>query len=332
MPDSLLRRVVRRRLAELLKKLEAAAGDDPAAALRRHAAALAAGPLVIHQEDANRQHYELPTAFFREILGPRLKYSACLWPSGVDDLAAAEEAMLALTCERAGLEDGMEVLDLGCGWGSLSLFVAERYPRCRVTAMSNSRTQAAHIAAAAAAAGTDAVTPVTADIATFAPDRRYDRIVSVEMLEHVRDYGELFARLRRWLAPGGRVFVHVFSHCRHAYTFEADDPHDWMGSRFFSGGQMPAHDLFLLFGDDLAVEERWWLDGTHYARTLEEWLGRYEERLEAIRPLFVETYGPEAAPRWEVDWRLFFIACAESFAYGGGQEWGVSHYLLAPRT
>lgn len=330
-PDSLLRRVVRRRLAELLKKLEAAAGDDPAAALRRHAAKLAAGPFVIHQDDANRQHYELPTAFFREILGPRLKYSACLWPAGVDHLAAAEEAMLALTCERAGLEDGVEVLDLGCGWGSLSLFVAERYPDCRVTAVSNSRTQVAHVAEACAAVGLGNVTAVTADIATFDPGRRFDRIVSVEMFEHVRDYGELFARLRRWLAPGGRVFVHIFSHRRYAYTFEADDPRDWMGTRFFSGGQMPAHDLFLLFGDDLVVDRRWWLDGTHYARTLEEWLRRYEERLTAIRPLLVATYGPRDALRWEVDWRLFFIACAESFAYGDGQEWGVSHYLLAPR-
>ncbi len=332
MPDGLLRRVVRRRLAERLDKLEAAAGGDPAGALRRHAARLAAGPLVIHQDDANRQHYELPTAFFRQILGPRLKYSACLWPPGVDDLAAAEEAMLALTCERAGLEDGMEVLDLGCGWGSLSLYVAERYPGCRVTAMSNSRTQAAHVAAAAAEAGIRAVEAVTADIATFEARRRFDRIVSVEMFEHVRDYSELFARLRRWLTPEGRVFAHVFSHARYAYTFEADHPRDWMGSRFFSGGQMPAHDLFLQFDDDLVAVKRWWLDGTHYARTLEEWLRRYEERLATIRPLLVETYGAGAAPRWEVDWRLFFIACAETFAWAGGREWGVSHYLLAPRA
>jgi cyclopropane-fatty-acyl-phospholipid synthase len=330
-PDGLLRRIVRRRLAELLQRLDDAAEGDDAAALRRHAAALAAGPFVLHQDDANRQHYELPTAFFREVLGPRLKYSSCLWPEGARDLAAAEEAMLALTCERAGLEDGMEVLDLGCGWGSLSLFIAERYPRCRVTAMSNSRTQAEHIAAACVAAGHDAVTPVTADIAGFDPERRFDRVVSVEMFEHVRDYGELFARLRRWLAPGGRVFTHVFSHARFAYTFEAGDPRDWMGTRFFSGGQMPAHDLFLQFQDDLVAQERWWLEGTHYARTLEEWLRRYDERTGTIRPLLEQTYGADAT-RWRVDWRLFFLACAETFAYGGGRQWGVSHYLLAPRT
>jgi cyclopropane-fatty-acyl-phospholipid synthase len=284
---------------------------------------------VVHQDAANRQHYELPTAFFGEFLGPRLKYSCCLWQEGADDLAAAEEAMLALTCERARLEDGMDVLDLGCGWGSLALFIAERYPRCRVTAMSNSRTQAEHIAAAAA--GSDAVTPVTADIATFDPGRRFDRIVSVEMFEHVRDYGGLFARLRRWLEPDGRVFVHVFSHARFAYTFSAEDPNDWMGSRFFSGGQMPAHDLFLQFEDDLVTEERWWLNGEHYARTLEDWLGRYDERAAAIRPLLAQTHGAEAASDWWVDWRIFLLACAETFAYGDGREWGVSHYLLAPK-
>jgi cyclopropane-fatty-acyl-phospholipid synthase len=329
-PDGVLRRLIRRRLRARLQELESAAGGDDAAALRRYAAALAAGPFVVHQDAANRQHYELPTAFFREILGPRLKYSCCLWSQDVGDLPAAEEAMLALTCERTGLEDGMDVLDLGCGWGSLALFIAERYPGCRVTAMSNSRTQAEHIASAPAASDGGRVTPVTADIATFDPGRRFDRILSVEMFEHVRDYRKLFARLRRWLAPDGRAFVHVFSHARFAYTFSAEDPHDWMGSRFFSGGQMPAHDLFLEFDDDLVVEDRWWLPGEHYARTLEDWLRRYDERAAAIMPLLVETYGP-AAPDWQVDWRLFFLACAETFAYDGGREWGVSHYLLAPR-
>jgi cyclopropane-fatty-acyl-phospholipid synthase len=329
-PDALVRRMVRRRLSESLEQLEATAGGDPEAALRSHAAALAAGPFAIHQEAANRQHYELPTAFFQQFLGPRLKYSSCLWPSAVTDLAEAEEAMLALTCERAGLVDGMSVLDLGCGWGSLTLFIAERYPHCTVTAMSNSRSQAVHIGAACAAAGTDAVTTVTADIASFDPGRRFDRIISVEMFEHVRDYRTLFARLRAWLAPEGRVFVHVFSHASYASTFSAEDPRDWMGSRFFSGGQMPAHDLFLQFDDDLVTEERWWLSGEHYARTLEEWLRRYDDHADEIRPILDRTYGAEAAADWWVDWRLFFLVCAETWAYGGGQEYGVSHYLLAP--
>jgi len=331
-PDALLRRLIRRRLRERLQQLEAATGGDDAAAVRSYAADLASGPFVIHQEAANRQHYELPTAFFGAFLGPRLKYSCCWWPPEVGELAAAEEAMLALTCERAGLEDGMDVLDLGCGWGSLSLYIAERYPRCRVTAMSNSRTQAEHIAAAEAVVGSGAVTPLTADIATFDPGRRFDRILSVEMFEHVRDYRELFARLRRWLQPDGRVFVHVFSHARFAYTFSAEDPRDWMGSRFFSGGQMPAHDLFLQFDDDLVTEERWWLGGVHYARTLEDWLCRYDDHAEEIRPILARTYGPAAEARWWSDWRLFLLACAETFAFGDGREWGVSHYLLAPRA
>jgi cyclopropane-fatty-acyl-phospholipid synthase len=331
-PDALLRRMIRRRLRGLLQRLDDAAGGDDAAALRSYAAELSAGPLAIHQDAANRQHYELPTAFFTEFLGPRLKYSCCLWPPEVHDLAAAEEAMLALTCERAGLEDGMDVLDLGCGWGSLALYIAERYPGCRVTAMSNSRTQAENIAAASARAGRGGVTTLTADIATFDPGRTFDRILSVEMFEHVRDYGELFARLRRWLQPDGRVFVHVFSHARFAYTFSADDPRDWMGSRFFSGGQMPAHDLFLEFDDDLVAEKRWWLNGEHYARTLEDWLRSYDARTEAIRPILTRTYGPKAEARWWADWRLFLLACAETFAFEGGREWGVSHYLLAPRS
>ena len=330
MPDALVRRLVRRRLSESLQKLEAAADGDPEAALRSHAAALDAGPFALHQEAANRQHYELPTAFFQHFLGPRLKYSSCLWPSAVDDLAEAEEAMLALTCERAGLEDGMSILDLGCGWGSLTMFIAERYPHCTVTAMSNSRSQAAHISAACAAAGIGTVSTVTADIASFDPGRRFDRIISVEMFEHVRDYRTLFALLRAWLAPEGRVFVHVFSHARYASTFSADDPRDWMGSRFFSGGQMPAHDLFLQFDDDLVTEERWWLSGEHYARTLEEWLRRYDDHAEEIRPILDRTYGAETAADWWVDWRLFFLVCAETWTYGGGQEYGVSHYLLAP--
>lgn len=329
-PDSLLRAIIRRRLRDRLAELDAAAAGDEGAALRRYAAALAAGPFAIHQDAANLQHYELPTAFFQQCLGPRLKYSCCLWPGGVDDLGAAEEAMLALTCERAGLEDGMDVLDLGCGWGSLALHIAEKYPACRVTAMSNSRTQAEHIAGACSTAGLESVEPVTADIAAFDPPRRFDRIVSVEMLEHVRNYKELFARLRGWLDADGRAFVHVFSHARFAYTFNADDPSDWMGSRFFSGGQMPAHDLLLAFDDDLVTEESWWLEGGHYARTLEAWLRRYDEHAATIAPILEVTYG-EAARTWRLNWRLFFLACAETFAYGGGREWGVSHYRLAPR-
>ncbi len=329
-PDAVVRRAVRLRLARLLARLDREAGGDAEAQLRRVAAGLRREPIAVHADDANRQHYELPAAFFAEFLGPRLKYSCCLWPSGVDDLAAAEEAMLEVTCARAGLEDGMTVLDLGCGWGSLALYAAERFPGSRVRAVSNSSSQGEHVRAEAARRGLANVTVDTADVSTYAPGAYFDRVVSIEMFEHVRNYARAFARVRDWLTPDGRLFVHVFSHRRHAYLF-GDGPEDWMGRTFFSGGTMPAHDLFLEFQDDLEVVDRRLVDGREYARTLEDWLRRFDARAARIDPILTATYGPDAVRRWRVNWRLFFIACAETFAYADGQEWGVSHYLFAPR-
>ncbi len=329
-PDGLLRRAVRARLARLLDRLEAEAGGDSAAQVRRAAARLRLQPIALHTDRANEQHYELPTRFFATFLGPRLKYSACLWPDGVADIGAAEEAMLALTCARAGIADGMDVLDLGCGWGSLALYVAEHFPACRVLAVSNSRTQGEHVTAAAAASGLAGVVHQVGDVNDFDPGRRFDRVVSVEMLEHVRNYGEAFRRVRDWLAPDGRAFVHVFSNRRFAYEFSGDDS-DWMGRTFFSGGTMPGHDLFLEFQDDLEVAERWLVDGTHYARTLEAWLTRFDAQRAEVRPILAATYGEHRAQRWWAAWRLFFIACAETFAFDSGAQWGVSHYLFAPR-
>jgi cyclopropane-fatty-acyl-phospholipid synthase len=329
-PDAVLRRVVRARLANLLARLEREAGGDAAARNARVAARLRRQPVALHPDLANRQHYELPTRFFAAFLGPRMKYSACLWPPGVTDLAGAEEAMLALTCARAGIADGMEVLDLGCGWGSLALYVAERFPGCRVLAVSNSRTQGQHIAAEAARRGLRNVAHEVGDVNDYATGRRFDRVVSVEMLEHVRNYAEAFRRVRGWLAPDARVFAHVFSHRRHAYEFDGGDS-DWMGRTFFSGGTMPSHDLFLAFQDDLEVVDRWLVDGTHYARTLEDWLARFDAADAALRPILADTYGAHQARRWRANWRLFFIACAETFAFGDGGQWGVSHVLFAPR-
>jgi len=329
-PDPVIRRAVRLRLARLLARLEREAGGDAAAQVARVAAGLRREPVVLAADDANRQHYELPTTFFAEFLGPRLKYSCCLWPPGVEELAAAEEAMLALTCARAGLEDGMDVLDLGCGWGSLALYAAERFPGSRIRAVSNSRSQGEHVRAEAARRGLVNVTVDTADVGAYEPGARFDRVVSVEMFEHARNYALAFARVRDWLARDGRLFVHVFSHRRHVYRFEgaADD---WMGRTFFSGGTMPGHDLFLEFQDDLEVAARWRVDGGEYARTLEAWLRRFDARRTHIDPLLAATYGAEEVRRWRVNWRLFFIACAETFAYAEGAEWGVSHYLFAPR-
>jgi cyclopropane-fatty-acyl-phospholipid synthase len=325
LPDALLRRAVRARLGKHRSMLARSAGSDPGSALERFAEELREQPIAIHADAANQQHYEVPASFFGQFLGPRMKYSSCYWPEGVDDLAAAEEAMLALTCQRAGVTDGMDILDLGCGWGSLSLYVAEHYPGTRVLAVSNSRSQGEHIRHEAARRGLRGIEHQVGDIAAFDVGRRFDRVVSIEMLEHVRNYELAFRRIRRWLAPEGRCFVHVFSHRRFAYTFDGDD---WMGRYFFTGGTMPAHDLFREFDRDLRVTMDWHLDGRHYARTLESWLTRLDAVRESVWPVLVDTYGEAEARRWWVNWRLFFIVCAEVFASDDGQSYGVSHYLF----
>ena len=325
LPDALLRRAIRARLGRHQAALERAAGDDPAAALERFAQTLRRQPVAVHTDAANEQHYEVPASFFRQFLGPRMKYSSCFWPHGVDDLAAAEEAMLRLTCERAGVADGMRILDLGCGWGSLSIYVAEHYPGSKVLAVSNSRSQGEYVRAEADRRGLEGIEHQVGDIATFDTERRFDRVISVEMLEHVRNYELAFGRIRSWLAPDGRCFVHVFRHRSFAYTFDGDD---WMGRYFFTGGTMPAHDLFGQFDSDLRVVADWRLDGTHYARTLERWLVRLDAVRESVWPVLAETYGDANARRRWVDWRLFFMVCAEAFGLDEGRSYGVSHYLL----
>ena len=327
LPDALIRRAIRARLTRHQAQLEQAPGNEQAAALDRFARSLREQPIAVHTDAANEQHYEVPASFFSQFLGPRMKYSSCYWPDGVDDLAAAEVAMLTLSCERAGVADGMEILDLGCGWGSLSLFVAERYPGTRVLAVSNSHSQGGYIRDEADRRGLEGVEHQVGNIADFDTERRFDRVISIEMLEHVRNYELAFGRIRRWLAPDGKCFVHVFSHRSFAYTFDGDD---WMGRYFFTGGTMPAHELFREFDTDLRVVADWHLDGHHYARTLEAWLTRLDEVRESVWPVLVETYGDADARRWWVNWRLFFIVCAEAFALDDSRSYGVSHYLFEP--
>lgn len=289
------------------------------------------GPVAVHTDLANEQHYEVPAPFFDLVLGPHLKYSAAWWPAGTADLAAAEEAMLALTAKRTGLADGQTVLDLGCGWGSLCLWAAERYPGSRFYAVSNSSSQRERIETEAHRRQLSNVEALTADVDEFDPGRRFDRIVSVEMLEHVRNHRELLRRMREWIEPDGAVFVHVFAHRRYSYPFETSGPASWMARTFFTGGVMPSRSLipraaapFFDLADD------WWIDGSHYRRTLDAWLESLDAHADEVRAVLAPVYG-SATDEWVQRWRLFFMACSRMFGYDHGREWGVAHHRLVPR-
>lgn len=332
-PDPLLRAGIRHLLRERLAQ-EARNFSDREAALRAFVARMATDELAPSPQAANRQHYEIPTELFQLVLGRHLKYSSGLWEPGTSTLDDAEAAMLALTCARAELRDGQRLLELGCGWGSLSLWMAARYPRSRIVAVSNSRTQGAYIRARAQERGLENLEVRTADMNVFTPGEgtRFDRIVSVEMFEHLRNWPELFRRVGGWLAPDGRVFVHVFAHRRFAYPFEVDGDHDWMARHFFTGGIMPAHDLAGRIPGPLEVEESWLVPGTHYARTAEAWVDRLDAHRGEALAVLRRDLPPREARRQLERWRLFFLACAELFAYRGGEEWVVSHHRLRARA
>ena len=326
LPDALLRAGIRRMCAARLRDEHA---GDPDAAARRNAALIAelrASPVAIHTDAANRQHYELPPAFFTRCLGPRLKYSGCFYPTGNETLAQAEEAMLALYCERAKLADGQDILELGCGWGSLTLWMAQHYPNARITAVSNSAPQRAFIEAQCRDRGFANVRVITCDVNRLElPALSFDRCVSVEMFEHMRNYATLLGRIGGWLRPGGALFVHIFCHRTLLYPFETEGEGNWMGRHFFTGGLMPASDTLLWFQDTLRIDERWLLDGTHYERTANHWLANQDARRDEVMAILREAYG-DAAKLWFQRWRMFWMACAELFGYDHGREWMVAHY------
>ena len=330
-PDRLVRIGIRRLLRERLAELHDGDTDAVAALTQAFVHEMRAASLAPLPEKANEQHYEVPAAFFGEVLGVHRKYSSCHWPDGVDTLAEAEAAALQATCERAGLADGQSVLELGCGWGSLTLWMAERYPNSRITALSNSHSQRGHIEAEAARRGLSNVRVLTRDINVFDTDERFHRVVSVEMFEHLRNWPQAFANVARWLRPDGRFFMHVFAHRGAPYPFVERDASDWMSRHFFSGGMMPSDDLALRCQDDLRLLAQWRWDGTHYQRTAEAWLRNMDQRRAALMPLFRDTYGAEA-DAWWVRWRLFFMSVAELFGYDAGQRWWVSHYLFERRA
>lgn len=323
-PDPLLRFGVRRLVGRTHRALmrAPAGGAD-------FAAAMATRPIAEHAEAANRQHYEVPADFFGLVLGPRRKYSCCLYPTGQESLAEAELHALEETIGHAALADGQEILELGCGWGSLSLFMAERFPAARITAVSNSASQRRFIEAEAAQRGIGNLRVITQDMNAFEPGQTFDRVVSVEMFEHMANWRGLLARIRGWLRPEGLLFLHVFAHASQPYRFAHEDEADWIAQHFFTGGIMPSHDLAGAFPDLFVPVRDWRWSGAHYRRTADHWLRNYDREAARIRVLFDSVYGAEAA-LWFRRWRLFFLATAGLFGHQGGAPWGVSHHLLRP--
>ena len=288
-------------------------------------------PIVLQPEKPREQHYELPPAFFEWVLGNRMKYSCGLWTDSVQTLNAAEEAMLEETCRRAGVADGQSILDAGCGWGALSLYIAERFPRCRVVAVSNSAPQRNFIEGRCRERHLNSVEVRTADIDALDPRQSFDRILSIEMFEHLRNYREILRRFSSWLKPDGKVFIHIFCHRKYAYLYEYEGEDDWMGQYFFTAGMMPSDDLLLYFQDDLKLERHWVVSGQHYQKTVEAWLRNLDRNRDVVLPILSEVYGSRNEKRWLQRWRIFFMACSELWGFRGGEEWWVGHYRFGQR-
>ncbi len=332
-PDPLARAGMRSLMKARLQTENANGPEGISARTRRMVQALRESPIAIETQAANAQHYEVPAEFFHRHLGPRLKYSSCYYPTGSETLAEAEECMLALYADRARLQDGQRILDLGCGWGSLSLWLAARYPNAQIVGLSNSHGQRQFIEARAAERGLTNLRIVTGNVVEFdfgtdTPPAGFDRVVSIEMFEHMKNYGSLLAKVARWLKPEGMLFVHIFAHRTLTYHFEDHGDDDWMTRYFFSGGTMPSEALLLHFQEDLRIRDQWWVDGRHYEKTSNHWLANLDANHAACRMVLAGGYGEAEADVWLQRWRMFYMAVAELFGYDQGREWGVAHYLF----
>lgn len=329
-PDPLLRSGIRERLANKLRTEMRGGVKIREDRLHAFVQQLKAGPIAIHTDAANQQHYEVPAEFFRKVLGARMKYSSGFWPAGVNSLDAAEEAMLALYTQRAGIEDGQEILDLGCGWGSLALYLAEKYPQCRVVGLSNAAGQKQYIESEISRRHVSNLTILTANVSEIDLRQKFDRVLSIEMFEHMRNYGTLFRKITGWMKADALLFIHIFSHKNLSYPYATEDKKNWLAQYFFTGGIMPSQDLLLFFQQDVRLQNRWRVNGKHYQKTCEAWLQNMDGRKAEIMGIFRNVYR-EKALRWWVYWRIFFMSCAELFGYRDGEEWFVSHYLFEKR-
>jgi len=328
LPDSLIRLGIKRLCSQRLLQATSFSDLDME---KEHTAwidVLKKSPIALVPEKANQQHYEVPPRLFELVLGKNLKYSSGFWPEGVSSLDQSESAMLELTAERAGLFDGQDILELGCGWGSLTLYMAAHFPKSKITAVSNSNDQRQFIEERCRQLKLENISVITADMNDFNAEGLFDRVVSIEMFEHMRNYEKLLGRVNAWLKKEGKLFVHIFSHQKVAYPFEDKDDADWMAREFFSGGQMPSHRLLMSFPEQMKIEKDWRVSGTHYEKTSLAWLQKMDKNKAEVIELFKKTYGEEDASSWFQRWRIFFMSCEVLFGYNHGSEWGVSHYLF----